>query len=254
MCFFESPTGLRMQYECLEYRRRAGATIAINCSMKTTVVVSPKRMKCLRKFLKNFPGGYHSEKFIAWERDYKWQAHLAWKEQLNIKAFEELLDQHAYEKIAQAAVRIETRTNLLFSYEKMALRDAVKTPVGAKSFAKGLYEYIYGQGPMPERFTVFGEVLDSLPRVQTRVHTWPLHTVFGFIANPKAFIFMKPRVTQAAAEAYEFDFEYRSRPNWDTYQSLLDFAEIVREDTADLKPKDYIDLQSFIWVMGSEEY
>ena len=222
--------------------------------MKTTVDLSPKRMKCRRKFLRNFPGGYHSEKFVAWERDYKWQAHLAWKEQLNIKSFEELLEQHAYEKIAQLAVRIETRTNLLFSFEKMALRDAVKTAAGAKAFSQGLYEYIYGTAAMQSRFTAFGEVLDTLPRVQTRVHTWPLHTVFGFIANPKAFIFMKPRVTQVAAEAYEFAFDYKSRPNWGTYQSLLDFAETVREDTADLKPRDYIDLQSFIWVMGSEEY
>ena len=212
------------------------------------------RMKCRKKFLRNFPGGYHSEKFVAWERDYKWQAHLAWKEQLNSKLFESLLEQHAYEKIAQAAVRIETRTNLLFSFEKMALRDAVKTPGGAKAFAKGLYEYIYGRGPMQDRFLAFGEVLDSLPRVQTRVHTWPLHTVFGFIANPKAFIFMKPKVTKVAAEAYEFPFEYQSRPNWDTYQSLLDFAATVKEDTADWKPRDYIDLQSFIWVMGSDEY
>ncbi len=165
-----------------------------------------------------------------------------------------MLGQHAYEKIAQTAVRIETRTNLLFSFEKMALRDAIKTHGGAKAFAKGLYEYVYGRDPMDVRFTAFGEVLDSLPRVQTRVHTWPLHTVFGFIANPKDFIFMKPRVTQVAAEAYDFNFEYKSRPNWKTYQSLLDFAETVREDTADLKPRDYIDLQSFIWVMGSEEY
>jgi hypothetical protein len=28
----------------------------------------------------------------------------------------------------------------------------------------------------------------------------------------------------------------------------------VRQDTRNYKPKDYIDLQSFIWVQGSEEY
>ncbi|HEY0751239.1 MAG TPA: hypothetical protein VGD26_08785, partial [Chitinophagaceae bacterium] len=57
-----------------------------------------------------------------------------------------------------------------------------------------------------------------------------------------------------AAEKYRYDFNYKSRPNWDTYKNLLDFAEQVRKDTAAFKPKDYIDLQSFIWVMGSEEY
>jgi hypothetical protein len=28
----------------------------------------------------------------------------------------------------------------------------------------------------------------------------------------------------------------------------------VRIDQGDLKPRDMIDLQSFIWVMGSDEY
>lgn len=222
--------------------------------MKSGIALPKERMRCRKKFLKVFPEGYLDEKYIAWERDYKWQAHLSWKQQLNRVEFERLLDNKHYEVIANTAVRIETRTNLLFSFEKMALRDAVKSAAGARAFTTGLYNYLYGAAPMKERFEEFGNALSSLPRVQTRVHTWPLHTVFGFIANPKSFIFLKPRVSQVAAMNYGFEFEYRSRPNWDTYQSLVNFAEQVREDTADLQPRDYIDLQSFIWVQGSEEY
>lgn len=33
-----------------------------------------------------------------------------------------------------------------------------------------------------------------------------------------------------AAAEYGYDFRYRSRPNWDTYASLLEFAETVRRD------------------------
>jgi hypothetical protein len=79
-------------------------------------------------------------------------------------------------------------------------------------------------------------------------------TVFGFLAEPLKHIFLKPRVTQVAAVAYGFDFEYKSKPNWNTYASLLQFAETVRRDNKDLRPRDYIDLQSFIWVQGSDEY
>ena len=107
---------------------------------------------------------------------------------------------------------------------------------------------------MRRRFEEFTEVLESLPRKQTRVLTWPLQTVFGMIARPDEHIFLKPRVTQIAAEEYGFDFDYRSRPNWQTYQGMLDFADQVRKDTRDLKPRDMIDLQSFIWVLGSDEY
>jgi hypothetical protein len=98
------------------------------------------------------------------------------------------------------------------------------------------------------------EVAAGLPRKQTRVLTWPLVTVWGFIALPDCHIFLKPNVTRLAAEAYGYDFEYQSRPNWSSYSSLRGFAERVRNDTRDLGPRDMIDLQSFIWVQRSDEY
>jgi hypothetical protein len=79
-------------------------------------------------------------------------------------------------------------------------------------------------------------------------------TVVGFLAQPDRHIFLKPNVTRAAANAYGVRFDYASRPNWATYQSLLSFAERVRRDQHDLGPRDMIDLQSFIWVQGSDEY
>ena len=64
------------------------------------------------------------------------------------------------------------------------------------------------------------EAVEKLPRKQTRVLTWPLVTVFP----------------------------------WETYTGLLDFAETVRRDNVDLQLRDLMDLQSFIWVLGSDEY
>jgi hypothetical protein len=215
---------------------------------------SRKRKKCLRKFLYYFPGGYQGTKYQEWERDYKWNAHQAWKEQLNRKEYTRLLEEKNYAEIARRAIAIESRTNLLFSFEKMAIRDAVKPVEGTEAFAKGVFELVYGKKPLKKRFEEFVAVVAGLPRKQTRVLTWPLVTVFGFIADPAQHIFLKPRVTQTAAVKYDFDFRYRSKPNWETYQSLMDFAEMVRNDTAHLAPRDMIDLQSFIWVMGSDEY
>jgi len=76
----------------------------------------------------------------------------------------------------------------------------------------------------------------------------------GFIAQPAKHIFLKPTVTRTSAREYGYDFQYRSRPSWETYKSLLDFAAIVRRDLRDLIPRDMIDLQSYIWVQGSDEY
>ena len=157
-------------------------------------------------------------------------------------------------EVAARAVRIESRTNLLFSFEKMALRDAVKSPAGAEAFANGLLAFLHGGGSDEHRFESWCEVVEGLPRKQTRVLTWPVTTVFGFIAQPERHIFLKPNVTRAAAKAYGFDFEYVSRPSWPTYASLLAFAKQVCRDQRDLKPRDQIDAQGFIWVQGSDEY
>lgn len=206
--------------------------------------------RCRKKFLRFFPDGFRDETYIDWERGYKWRAHEEWQDALGEATFQGLLKKGEFREIAQRAARIEGKTNLLFSFEKMALRDAVKSDEGAERFARGLSEYLHKRGTFEE----WVATVESLPRRQTRVLTWPLVTVFPFIAQPDVHIFLKPNVTRRAAAAYEYDFEYRSRPNRETYANLLDFAETVRRDVRDLRPKDMIDLQSFLWVQGSDEY
>ena len=207
-----------------------------------------------RKFLHYFPKGFYDQTYLEWERNYKWAAHEEWAATLERKIFNQLLKRGEYAEIAARAVRLEARTNLLFSFEKMALRDAVKSAAGARAFSEGLYAFLYGAGSPERRFERFAEVLAALPRRQTRVLTWPLQTVFGFTALPRQHIFLKPMVTRRAAAAYGFDFRYQSRPNWQTYTSLQEFAAVIGRDQADLKPRDMIDIQSFIWVLGSDEY
>jgi len=212
--------------------------------------------RCRRKFLRFFPGGFRDEKYVEWERGYKWETHERWEEALGREEFRRLLRRGEFAEVAARAVRVEQRSrhSMIFSFEKMALRDAVKVPEGARLFAEGLYDFLHGAGGTERRFTRWVEAVAALPRRQTRVLTWPLVTVFGFIAQPDTHIFLKPNVTRAAAREYGFDFRYQSRPSWETYANLLEFAETVRRDQRDLRPRDMIDLQSFIWVQGSDEY
>jgi hypothetical protein len=213
-----------------------------------------KALQCRRKFLRFFKKGFADQTYLDWERDYKAEAHARWDDALNEREYKALLMSEAYEEIATRAVRIESRTNLLFSFEKMALRDAVKSPAGARRFAQGLYDFLHRPDDAEAAFVKWCEAVARLPRRQTRVLTWPVLTVFPFIAQPERHVFLKPMVTRVAARNYGFDFQYASRPAWPTYKSLLDFAATVRRDVRDLKPRDMIDIQSFIWVQGSEEY
>jgi hypothetical protein len=219
-------------------------------------VRQPPEQRCRRKFLRFFPGGFRDETYLDWERDYKWETHQRWTTALARDDFRALLRARKFAAVAAAAISVEQRSrhSMMFSFEKMALRDAVKSPDGARAFAEGLYAFLHGSGTVERRFENWVEVVASLPRKQTRVLTWPLVTVFGFIAQPDTHMFLKPEVTRAAALAYGFEFQYESRPNWRVYTELLEFAGKVRRDQRDLRPRDMIDLQSFIWVQGSDEY
>ena len=222
--------------------------------VRTARPASAGALRCRRKFLRFFRQGFQDETYVEWERGYKWAAHEAWTRALGEHDYRSRLNGGDFQGIATDAVRLESRTNLLFSFEKMALRDAVKSPDGACLFARGLFDYVYGRGELESRFTRWAETVAALPRRQTRVLTWPLVTVFGFIGDPITHIFLKPNVTRVAAREYGFPFEYTSQPTFETYRSLLDFASTVRRDLRDLRPRDMIDLQSFMWVQGSDEY
>ncbi len=216
---------------------------------------STEALRCRQKFLRFFPEGFYDEKYIAWERGYKWAAHERWNEALDRATYRQLLKAGEFTEIATRAVRVESRTHLIFSFEKMALRDAVNSEeAGARLFAEGLYDFLYGAGSAEAKFERWLAVVATLPRKQSRVLTHPIVTVFGFLAQPETHIYLKPNVTRAAAREYGFDFQYESRPSWNTYASLLEFAEVIQRDLPDLRPRDMIDIQSFIWVQGSDEY
>jgi hypothetical protein len=219
-----------------------------------TAKPTPAARRCRAKFLAYFPDGFRDADYVASEREYKWLAHRRWKETMPPARFAEVLAGGEARELAADATRIESRTNLLFSFEKMALRDAVKSPAGARDFVAGLDALLHGRGAMGPRFDAWCATVAALPRRQTRVLTWPLATVFGFLAQPGRHLFYKPRVMQRAAAAYGHELPYRSRPSWDGYAALLAFADRVADDLADLAPRDYIDLQSFLWVLGSDEY
>jgi hypothetical protein len=209
---------------------------------------------CWKRFEHFFPLGFRDPKYIDWERGYKWAAHSEWQAALDRNKYRKLLKEDKFQEIASIALRIESRTNLLFSFEKMALRDGVRSNEGAETFAVGLFDLLYGAGSLPNRFDRWCEAVARLPRKQTRVLTHPVVTVFPFIAEPETHIFLKPNVTKAAAAAFGFELDYKSAPSWYVYSQLLRFAELVQKNLKAKQPRDMIDIQSFMWVVGSSEY
>src|SRR6476660_7830862 len=79
--------------------------------------VSPAE-RCRARFLRFFPGGFRDPTYLDWERNYKADAHERWNGDLDEPVVRQLIKARQYSEIVTRAIRIEARTNLLFSFEK----------------------------------------------------------------------------------------------------------------------------------------
>ncbi len=62
--------------------------------------------RCRRKFLSFFPGGFRDEKYVDWERGYKWTAHERWNEELSKEKLQSLIRDGNFAEVAKRAVTI----------------------------------------------------------------------------------------------------------------------------------------------------
>ncbi len=213
--------------------------------------------RCRRKFELYYPEGFGDEAYLVGERAHKERAHRQWLLELGPELFSRQLARGEYRQVVDAALRIESRTNLLFSFEKSALREALRAPAAARLFAHELHTFLHGRGAARKRFEDWSQALAELQAPRGRIHSWTVTTVFGFLGRPDRHVLLKPRVTLRAAQAYGFDLAYDPTPSWRGYEALLTFAAIIRRDLerqGGLRLRDMIDVQSFIWVQGAPEY
>jgi hypothetical protein len=209
-----------------------------------------------RRFLEIFPGRFRDETYLAWEREYKWEAHRAWEATLGRREWEALRRAGDQQEVARRIATFYGRShlNMLALYEWMALREALVDRRGGPLLAEGLYHLLHDRGPMSGRIERFADVLDQAPQRQTGLTKWPVVTLFPFVADPRQHFILKPRLVKRVAERYGVDLRYRSRPNGETYEALLELVAWVRSALAPWRPRDLIDVQGFLWVTNSDEY
>jgi hypothetical protein len=197
-------------------------------------------------FLKKFPDGFDDSNFYKDERGYKVNTHQQFQSLLSEKNFKLLLNDNRYEDICQNAVKVvaamNKETEFVSRFEVSALQKGLKAEANKKLFGDSLYALLYSEEKLEDRFKAFCDCLSQMNAAK-----WPIATYFGFIASPSEQMFFKPDVTKKAANACDFDLSYSTEPNWLTYRKLLEFSNFLFKQLKDLKPKDMIDIQSFIW-------
>lgn len=208
------------------------------------------------EFLEKFPGGFSDPDYIGdrkgGERAYKWRAHEHFIETLGGGQLEQLLKGGDLEGLVKRAQQVVSRVNLLAMTEAAAFREGLADEGAAAAFFSRLAELLRA-GPVEEAFEAYTAAVASLP-AEGATHTdkWTIATILPFLARPDIFMFVKPTITQRAAERLGFDLRYEARPNWITYDRVLRMSHLYMDLLSDLGPRDLIDIQSFFWVTGEK--
>lgn len=195
-------------------------------------------------FKGEFPGGFQDDCFIKKERKYKVEAHEAALELLDEGKLTELLDAERYGDVCLRAKDTMKRVNVVDWRESGRLWSGVSDHVGREEvFAKRLHELLYGQRSEQLRFEAFSSLMEELS-----VPKWPICTFWRWIVFPNQEVFVKPESVKSAADAWSYDLGYSPGPSWAVYLRIRDFCHHVREELVDLEPRDFIDVQTFMWL------
>jgi hypothetical protein len=194
-------------------------------------------------FRKAFPDGFKDAFLEFDERRYKMAAHQKAAQLLAKERLDALLLANDHGEVIASAKR--TFTNLIFPNEAMKFGDFAKsTKAPHVAFAEALRELLWGA----EFDRAFDEIADMLRPYGAA--KWTTLTYWPFMTHPETHIFMKPEVAMECAWRLADDFGYESDPQAAIYRRFQAFAERLRDGIADLEPRDFIDVQTFMYVVG----
>ncbi|XHC25114.1 MAG: hypothetical protein ACFHWZ_06895 [Phycisphaerales bacterium] len=207
----------------------------------------------LELFRTHFPDGFQSPSYLEQERDYKVKASEYAKAHLSCEKISEALASGDVESLVAALCKAATLgdMNLLHQHEVMPVRDALKDEAAARNYFSGLEVLLRVGRPQQAEFSAYLNGFTRLTERKTKAYTWPVATLLPFLIAPEHFMFLKPRPTQDCAANLSRDLGYQSKPNWSTYERLMRFSCELRDGLlAPLAPQDFIDVQSFMWVVA----
>jgi len=199
-------------------------------------------------FVAEYPGRFEDERFVKDEVAHKRAAHQLFADRLGNGGGERLLADGNGAEIGTLLDALYHQTNIPSRLEITAAHDGLKDPAAASRLLEALLALL--DSPGADAFQRLTKAVGALPipAEGSKVLTWPNVTILPFLADPSRFIVTKPEVTKHAAARMGLDLLYSTAVKWDTYDRVLEMSRRLLESLAPLGAKDFIDVQSFVWV------
>jgi hypothetical protein len=200
----------------------------------------------IRLFLDAHPQGFADAQLEEDQRGYKFDAHRRAIDLLAKDRIKAMLAAGDHAGIASTAKKIFT--NLVFPNEAMAFGEFLKRG-GPRidEFADQLFLLLHGQA-FDSAFDRIAALLKPFGAAR-----WPVLSYWPIILRPKMHMIVKPEVARDCAWRLGEDFGYESYPSAAIYRRFLSFVDRLRTGIAPLKPRDNIDVLSFMYAIARKD-
>jgi len=202
-------------------------------------------------FLEAYPQGFTDPAYVGSggarkERSARWRAANAeWTELFGEGKGDRLLADGEFKDITRKLLRVAAHvTKIPGVIEQEVLEEALEPGDVATDFIAALFGYLSVPSPARARFEKLcaaSNALGAPPDV-----SWPLATMFPFLAVPTRQMVLVPRSTNGAASRLGCDLQYQASPNWATYVRLRDFSTRLLEKLQATGAADFVDVESFL--------
>ena len=200
---------------------------------------------------------FQSERYFEWERQYKVDLTTEWQATVTEDRLNAAIEGGAPLPYAAEVSTLFTKTNLLPWRYSMCIKD-FGTPEKARTFLEALRALLFDQEVAAAPIDAFNDhmrpLYDAYLRegaIKPASHSIP--SLALWLSDPQHHFFIRPEVVNRAARILTGGvLEGQVQVMTSAYYSrVLALAQTVRSDIAELRPRDMIDVQGFLWGVFS---
>jgi hypothetical protein len=210
------------------------------------------REQGMEKFLNKYNGGFPDAWYRASHRDPRTKQHVMWNELLGGGKLRQLAQDQPH-IAAQHMLKIldlPDKPLLHAKTELPRLRDAFMRTERMPALLIALADLLDADVMTTELYDAYLTAFAALtPPGQKSAMSWPIVTVFPYIARPDNHMFLKPASMRNAAAGLGADIKFKSAPNAQTYERTLVFGKSLLEFIQPRSGVDMIDVQAFIGAL-----
>jgi hypothetical protein len=214
----------------------------------------------LAAFERVFPGGFEGEPFVKGERGVLEATGKGGNKTAGIVLAQAELSPERFasstaDEMFEVAKRVLGSTNMVFPIEGVIPFNSLIEEDRPAAMA-GLKELLHGDGDYAARLEQFAASMHLRDKAgKAKKVTWPLATVFGALYYPAEQICVKPTAFAAEGATLTLPVEKSQPVAAVGYRQFFKIAKTTQEHllAAGLKPRDMVDVYSFIYRTHAEK-